>query len=122
MEPHVDVDGDGIDDRIESKRHAVKLANDARKWTVRRRMAIGSFAALIVFGVYYALIGLFVSQDIAKTMSEFNSIVVTIIGALASLLLGYYGTTYLDDKSKRREQDYSDSYHGSQYNNDKHYQ
>jgi uncharacterized membrane protein YeaQ/YmgE (transglycosylase-associated protein family) len=65
-------------------------------------MAVGSFLSLILFGVYYALVGLFISVDTAKTMAEFNSIVVTIVGALISLLLSYYGTSYLFDKDKLR--------------------
>lgn len=81
---------------------ALEVDKDRLKWIIRRRMAIASFAALLCCGVYYSAIGLFITMDQAKTMAEFNSIVVTIVGALISLLLGYFGTSYLFDKDKLR--------------------
>lgn len=95
-----DQNANGIDDSIDQERALTELERDRLKWIIRRRMAVCSFIALIVCGIYYALIGVFISMDQAKTMAEFNSIVVSIIGALVSLLLGYYGTSYLFDKDK----------------------
>lgn len=97
-----DVNDNNIDDAIEQERFRHELDRDKRKWSVRRKMAIGSFGALLTFGIYYSLIGLFVTEIQAKLMAEFNSIVVTVIGALTSLLLGYYGTSYLFDKDKMK--------------------
>lgn len=98
----IDENNNGIDDELERARAQLEADKDKLKWIIRRRMAICSFLSLIIFGVYYALIGLFITYDQAKTMAEFNSIVVTIVGALISLLLGYYGTSYLFDKDKMR--------------------
>ena len=95
-----DQNANGIDDNIDQERALTELERDRLKWIIRRRMAVSSFVALVVFGIYYALIGVFVSFDQAKTMAEFNSIVVSVIGALVSVLLGYYGTSYLFDKDK----------------------
>jgi hypothetical protein len=96
----IDNNNNGIDDSIEMERYTQELERDRRKWVVRRRMAITSLIFLIIFGVYYSLIGIFIDESQARNMSEFNGIVVSIIGALASLLLGYYGTAYFNDKDK----------------------
>lgn len=98
----IDENGNGIDDELERARAQLDADKDKFKWIIRRRMAVGSFLALLSFGGFYAVVGLFISFDTAKTMAEFNSIVVTIVGALISLLLSYYGTSYLFDKDKLR--------------------
>lgn len=98
----IDENNNGIDDELERARAKLEADKDKLKWIIRRRMAVGSFLSLVFFGVYYALVGLFITYDQAKTMAEFNSIVVTIVGALISLLLSYYGTSYLFDKDKLR--------------------
>ena len=97
-----DENSNGIDDELERARAQLEADKDKLKWIIRRRMAVGSFLALLSFGGFYAVVGLFISFDTAKTMAEFNSIVVTIVGALISLLLSYYGTSYLFDKDKLR--------------------
>lgn len=100
----IDKNNNNIDDSIENKRFMAELHRDQKKWTVRRRMAIVSLASLLTFGIYYALIGLIISETQAKLISEFNSIVVAIVGALTSILLGYYGTAYLDGSKKHDEE------------------
>lgn len=90
-----------IDDNLENERAIHELDRDRAKWRVRRRMAVSSFVALVLFGVYYALVGLFIDSTTASTVSEFNSIVVSVIGALTSLLLGYYGTAYFSDRDNK---------------------
>lgn len=98
----IDENNNGIDDELERARAQLEADKDKLKWIIRRRMAVGSFLSLVIFGLYYSVVGLFITYDQAKTMAEFNSIVVTIVGALISLLLSYYGTSYLFDKDKLR--------------------
>lgn len=94
----IDENNNKIDDRSENERFVAELDRDRKRWTVRRRIAVASFIALLTFGIYYSLVGLFIDEMQAKAISEFNGIVVAIVGALTSVLLGYYGTAYLDDK------------------------
>ena len=98
----IDENSNGIDDELERAKMALEADKDKLKWIIRRRMAVGSFLSLVTFGMYYSVVGLFITYDQAKTMAEFNSIVVTIVGALISLLLSYYGTSYLFDTDKLR--------------------
>lgn len=98
----IDENNNGIDDELERAKMALEADKDKLKWIIRRRMAVCSFLSLVIFGLYYSVVGLFITYDQAKTMAEFNSIVVTIVGALISLLLSYYGTSYLFDKDKLR--------------------
>lgn len=95
-----DANNNNIDDDAENLRYLAELDRDRRKWRVRRRIAVASFVALLAFGFYYALVGMFISQQQAQSISEFNGIVVAIVGALTSVLLGYYGTAYLEDAHK----------------------
>jgi len=94
----IDENNNNIDDRSENERFIAELDRDKKRWTVRRRIAVSSFIALLTFGIYYSLVGLFIDEIQAKAVAEFNGIVVAVVGALTSLLLGYYGTAYLDDK------------------------
>lgn len=93
----IDENNNNVDDRSENERFIAELDRDKKRWTVRRRIAVTAFIALLTFGIYYSLVGLFIDEIQAKAISEFNGIVVAIVGALTSLLLGYYGTAYLND-------------------------
>lgn len=101
----IDKNNNGIDDSQESIRYAEEIDRDKKKWTVRRRMAITAMVSLLLFGIYYALVGLFITEVQSKVIAEFNGIVVAVIGALTSVLLGYYGTAYLDGSTKRQPHD-----------------
>lgn len=93
----LDDNNNNIDDMIENQRFLAELHRDKKKWEVRRRMAVASLCGLLTFGAYYSLIGVYIDESQAQSISEFNGIVVAIVGALTSVLLGYYGTAYLND-------------------------
>lgn len=93
----LDDNNNNIDDMVENQRFLAELHRDKKKWEVRRRMAVASLCGLLTFGAYYSLIGVYIDESQAQSISEFNGIVVAIVGALTSVLLGYYGTAYLND-------------------------
>jgi ABC-type Fe3+ transport system permease subunit len=95
-----DNNNNNIADSLENERYSSELERDRRKWQVRRRMAIASFIALVLFAVYYAVIGWFVTGEQAEAISSFNSIVIAVIGALTSLVLGYFGSVLIEDNLK----------------------
>lgn len=93
-----DENKNSIDDKIDEQRALTELEIDKTRWAVRRKLAVWSFTFLLCFGIYYSLIGLFIDDLQAKAMAEFNGIVVSIIGALTTVLIGYLSTSYLYDK------------------------
>lgn len=69
---------------------------DIKKRKFRRNAAIVSFVLSIVIIIFYVVIGLMISMQTAKTMAEFNSIVIMQLGVFASILLGHLGIEYLE--------------------------
>lgn len=85
----------------DQEREKAELARDRKKWVVRRRMAISAFACNVVLVAFYLIAPLFVSVDQATAMSEFNGIVIAIIGFFSSIDMVYIGAaTYADKASK----------------------
>lgn len=68
-----------------------KLKHDSERWSVRRTITIVAFVSIIVMLVYYSTIGNFIGFDEVKKISEFNSIIITIVGFLASIIAVYFG-------------------------------
>ena len=102
----LDENNNNIDDMMENQRFLAELHRDKKKWEIRRRMAVASLGSLLAFGAYYALVGIYVDESQAQSISEFNGIVVAIVGALTSVLLGYYGTAYLNDADHNKRDDF----------------
>lgn len=99
----VDNNNNVIQDEYENKRFLEILNRDKKKWTIRRRITIASFISILLFGIYYATVGLYSSLEQIKNISEFNGITITIIGALISIIMAYFGTVYMEDKFKLKK-------------------
>lgn len=76
-----------------------ELERDKRKWTVRRRISITSFVCLVICLVYYMLIPFVLTQDQAKYMADFNSIIITLVGAFTGIVMVYIGAATYSDKT-----------------------
>lgn len=93
-----DQNNNGVEDVIDTDRAKSELEHDRAKWKTRRKLANLSFGCLLAFGIYYSLVGIFIDEAQARSISQFNGIVVAIIGAFSTIMVGYFGTSYLYDK------------------------
>jgi hypothetical protein len=83
---------------IDTQREEAKFLRNARRWRVRRRLAISSFAQLVTLTFFYIISPFFMVPEQATTFSEFNSIIVTLIGFHSTIVMLYVGAaTYSDN-------------------------
>jgi len=69
---------------------------DIKKRKFRRNSAITSFVFLIFICLFYMIGGgLFMDTDQAKSLAEFNGIIITQCAVFASIILGHLGFDYL---------------------------
>ena len=79
------------------EREEAELLRDRMKWRIRRRFAISSFVQLTILTLFYFIGPYFMTIEQAKTFSEFNSIVITLIGFHTGLVMLYMGAvTYAE--------------------------
>lgn len=73
-----------------------KIQRERRKFTIRRRMAITAFAhmILIVFCIFMVPL---IDAEAAKALSDFNSIIIAVIGADLSIIGAYIGSVTATD-------------------------
>lgn len=85
----------------EMSREEAEFIRDRKKWQIRRRFAVSSFAQLAVLTLFYIVAPFFMDQIQASVFSEFNSIIITMIGFHTSLVMLYMGAvTYNESKFK----------------------
>lgn len=83
------------------RRERAEFERDRRKWKIRRRFAISSFIQLVVLTFFYIIGPFFMDVAQAKTFSEFNSVVITLIGFHTGLVMLYMGAvTYNESVTK----------------------
>ena len=82
---------------LERKRSELELDRDNKKWKIRRRLAISAFVLNNLLGLIYLLFSGLLNSEIVKNLSDFNTIVITLMGSNSSIILLYIGAaTYSD--------------------------
>lgn len=71
---------------------------DLKKRIFRRNAAIISMVILIIMVFFYGIVGLFVSNETAKAIAEFNGVQIMLSGVFVSILLGHLGIDYFEKK------------------------
>jgi len=86
-------------DNQEQIREQAEFERDKRKWRIRRRFAITSFICLVLLSVFYVIGPFFMSTEQAEVFSQFNPIIITLIGFFTSIVTLYMGAvTYAENK------------------------
>jgi DMSO/TMAO reductase YedYZ heme-binding membrane subunit len=98
-----DNNNNAVSDELESERFKDELDRDVKKWRIRRRMSITAFIYLLSVSVVYFYAGFTLSKEQMNVLTLTNPIQITIIGACVSMILTYFGTSYLDDKNKMEQ-------------------
>jgi len=81
-------------------REAAEFQRDRRKWRIRRRFAISSFVMVVLLTLFYISGPFVMDPEQAKTFSEFNSIVITLIGFFSSIVMLYMGAVTYSESTK----------------------
>jgi hypothetical protein len=68
---------------------------DLKKRKFRRNAAIISFIFLIIICIFYMTSGLIITPEQAKSLAEFNGIMIAQCAVFASIILGHLGFDYL---------------------------
>lgn len=87
-----DLNNDGITDVSEAN-----TAVHVDQWKNRRAMAFFALRFVVLFALLFILISTLASPVVIDNLDQFNSIFVTVIGGLISIVLAYYGATVYSD-------------------------
>lgn len=88
---------------MNSDKFAHEVENDRltrMRWRVRRRITITSFIIICIVTIFILVSPFIMSSDQAQILSEFNSILVTLIGFNSSVVMFYIGASTYDDNQK----------------------
>lgn len=96
-----DTNNNLIDDKVElsvnSERLQSELNRDKLKWKVRRSLALVAFTYNLIVGLLYFIFVFFLNNDQATMLKDYNSVIISIIGANFSIVMLYIGAvTYSD--------------------------
>jgi len=83
---------------MDNARFEAELDRDRRKWKTRRLIAIWSFVSNIVIAAFYMIAPIVITSDQAQILSQFNSIVIAIVGLFSSICMVYIGAATYADK------------------------
>lgn len=82
------------------ERESAELKRDKTKWRVRRRFAVWSFIQLCSLTIFYILVPQLVSKETAEIMSQFNPIIISLIGVFSGIVMVYTGAVTYSDSIK----------------------
>lgn len=104
---HKDSNNNLVPDSIESKIATEKMKDEfirtRVRWIIRRRLALSAFIYNLVVGLLYFIIIFFLDKSQADMLKDFNSIMISIIGANFSIVMLYIGAvTYSDTLADNR--------------------
>jgi polyferredoxin len=79
-------------------REYAEFQRDRRKWQIRRRFAVSSFLQLTIMTLFYLIAPFYMTIQQANTFSDFNSIIITLIGFYTGIVMIYVGAvTYTEN-------------------------
>lgn len=81
----------------DNEREEKELQRDQIKWKVRRRITIVSFVFLILISVFYLIAPFLLDPKQANVATDFNSIMITLIGFFTTIVVTYFGTATAAD-------------------------
>lgn len=83
----------------QEERFHEELKRDIVKWRIRRRIAISAFCLVVFIAIFYMFVPLAfgLSLETVGILSEFNPIIISVIGLCSSIVMLYIGAaTYSD--------------------------
>jgi len=83
------------------ERETAEFDRDRRKWQIRRRFAISSFVQLVSMTMFYLVAPFFMSVEQATIFSNFNAIIITLIGFFTGLVMLYMGAVTYNEAKKQ---------------------
>lgn len=83
----------------EKKKFMYDMFWDSQRWKFRRLLSFLSFVLIMFTLFFYTTVGLWASNEMCKRVSDFNGVVIPIIGFLAGIIAMYIGLSSHSEKT-----------------------